>query len=825
MPQNHLNLGNTCAIIALIFFSASQLHAQPSTVGGLLEHPGSAVARAAIAKNQINNFVPDRGTFRFPAPYNTQGVRLTNASDCGGNDCVNYAGYSYWRNMNNHVGKESMLIFLGLDRNRGGRGPSLYELNKSSGALVDLGGLFPEAHRLSWASGEGWYFSATMPTTLYLNDGPKLVRFDVITEQMQTVFDITNQLGEGYNVLQLHSSDNDRVHSATVRENKNFQVQGCMTYEENTGRYQFFPIKKDFDECQIDRSGEFLIIKANIDGKHGEDNLIVTLRTGEQRVLLDENGAGGHSDVGHGYMIAADNWAKEANNWKIWDLTQQQLKGKTVYHNNDWQTFAPAHVSHTNARADLHAQQQYACGSSVNQGKGVHANEVMCFNLDGSGTSVAVAPTMTNLNAPGGGNEYARLPKGNLDVSGKYFLWTSNMDGGRLDVFVVRVPDHLLTGIVDHSIAQGSYSPPSTGEQAAPLAVTDHPAVIPTSPAPVNAVDTAVNLIEWHQLSNLQASGNTLTKVAGCSGCADAGMVSAQPATPEFARIEFTAQSTWELLVAGFTRTQAIPEVAALEFGLSLQNDNAEVREQGVYRADIKFRQGDRFSVTIRNGKVEYARNDVVFYTSARTATQLLYSGLTFYNQHAAVDNVVFSSVQSNSASPLASSNKAGSEVGAEGASVANNVVAWQHAQNAQNEGGWLVKNGGCHGCADSGMISSRVAAGTYARIDFTAESTGPLLFAGFGRSQSIPDSNSLEFGLRLQNGLAEVREHGGYRADISFRQGDRFSIDIKDGRIFYLHNGTVFYTSYSEPKHPLYAGISFYSMGATLANVVFQAD
>jgi hypothetical protein len=89
---------------------------------------------------------------------------------------------------------------------RGGCGPSLYEPNKNSGALVDLGDLFPESHRLSWASGKGWYFSATMPTTLYLNDGPNLVRLDVITEQKQTVFDITNQLREGYNVFRSRRS-------------------------------------------------------------------------------------------------------------------------------------------------------------------------------------------------------------------------------------------------------------------------------------------------------------------------------------------------------------------------------------------------------------------------------------------------------------------------------------------------------------------------------------------------------------------------------------------------------------------------------------------
>jgi hypothetical protein len=51
---------------------------------------------------------------------------------------------------------------------------------------------------------------------------------------------------------------------------------------------------------------------------------------------------------------------------------------------------------------------------------------------------------MTNLDAPGGGTDYAKTPKGNLDISGKYFIWTSNLGGNRLDAFLVKVPSQLL---------------------------------------------------------------------------------------------------------------------------------------------------------------------------------------------------------------------------------------------------------------------------------------------------------------------------------------------------------------------------------------------
>ena len=54
-----------------------------------------------------------------------------------------------------------------------------------------------------------------------------------------------------------------------------------------------------------------------------------------------------------------------------------------------------------------------------------------------------VAPVMTNLNASGGGDDYSKLPEGQSRRHGPVLLWTSNLGGGRLDAFIVRVPAQL----------------------------------------------------------------------------------------------------------------------------------------------------------------------------------------------------------------------------------------------------------------------------------------------------------------------------------------------------------------------------------------------
>ena len=62
--------------------------------GGFLEKATTNDVRPRQSAAQVSA-LPERGPFTFPAPYLTQGSRLTNAADCGGTDCVLPVGYSY----------------------------------------------------------------------------------------------------------------------------------------------------------------------------------------------------------------------------------------------------------------------------------------------------------------------------------------------------------------------------------------------------------------------------------------------------------------------------------------------------------------------------------------------------------------------------------------------------------------------------------------------------------------------------------------------------------------------------------------------------------
>jgi hypothetical protein len=424
--------------------------------GGWVEKQGTAT-RWKYTDAQVQAFVPPtRGPFTFPAPYNTKAVRITDASDCGGADCVAYVGYSYWSNTNAHTGSNDMWIFLSLDSRKGGSGPTLFRLNKSTDAVTKVGPLFPAGSQFVTNTGEGWYFSASRPNKLYLNDGPRMLRYDVISKVFDTVFDVTAQFGTNRYIWQLHSSSDDMVHSATLRVSGTNQDLGCVVYNENTQRFTWFARTGVYNECHIDKSGRYLLIMEELDGVVSLENIFIDLQTGARFTVLGQNNAVGHHDMGYGYVLGGDAWNPLPNAVITFSFTPTFVtKGPTVFRSIGWNVAAINHITHSNARPGVPMSQQFACGSNADSSS--IQNEIICFRLDTSGDQLIVAPVMTNLNAAGGccGGTYAKMPKGNLDITGRYFIWTANLGSNRLDAFLVKVPSQLLVA------AAGDTNPPN----------------------------------------------------------------------------------------------------------------------------------------------------------------------------------------------------------------------------------------------------------------------------------------------------------------------------------------------------------------------------
>jgi hypothetical protein len=622
----------------MLIVCAPALRAQ---TGGFVDAATAAGLRPHLSAGEIQTFLPARGPFTFPAPYSTTGIRLTNASDCGGGgDCVTPVGYSYWRNMNNHAGSDTLLALLTLERTRGGGGPSLFSYNKITGETRNLGALFPPDSPFSWSTGEGWYFSATRPYSLYMNDGPRMLRYDVMSHTFETVYEVS---GNRY-LWQMHSSNDDRVHSATVRDSSSYAMLGCVAFRQDTGQTLFYPKIGDFDECQIDKSGRWLLIKENVDGRNGEDNRIIDLQTGSEQVLLDENGAAGHSDMGYGYMVTEDNFYPQPGAVRVMQFGHGTDYGGTmVYQLSSWST-GLGHISHANAQSGVPISQQMACSSNASRLDLPRVNEIVCYRLDGSLNTLIVAPNLEDLNAAGGGgDDYMKLPKGNLDVTGEYFIWTANAGSNRVDAFIVRIPQGML------GVSPGV---PPVGPTPTPTP-TPAPGPVPTDPAPAPTpapTDPPISGgVRWTSLVNASVSGSTLQKTGGCGGCGDAGAISEQTIAGS-GGVQFTATDATALRYVGLSSAGSGINASGIAFALRLQAGVAEVREAGAYKADVRFAAGDTFAVTVNGGAVTYAKNGAVFYTSGTAAASSLVVVASLYDMNAAISNAVLSGTASSSA-------------------------------------------------------------------------------------------------------------------------------------------------------------------------------
>ena len=461
----------------------------PPPGGGFIETAGSPALRPRFTRAQIAAFLPPngaKGAFQFPAPYNTVGVRLTNASDCvGGQDCLWYAGYSYWRNMNYHVGSADMYIFLSTDRNYGGVGPVLIRYNKVTDAVQNHGPLFPASSPYSHSSGEGWYFSGTQsrtPLRLSRRNGAAAPLRHPATAASRRLrhltllraHDRTSVPPRRRSSSQPHSSDDDLVHSATV-QNASWGRIGCVVYRSSARKFRYFATPSGYllDECHVDKSGNWLmLLETRPNGSRR--NRVVNLRRGTIASIEDVDGALGHLDMGFGYAVGADTFNPLPNATILLRFpvtTVTRPIGPVVHFNKRWDIAAANHVAHGNARPSIGPAAQYACGSNAGRVTDM-ADEIVCFRLssygpDGSLDVLVVAQVMTDLDAAGGrdfdGDDYEQLPKGNVDVTGRYFLWTTNFRGNRLDAFLVKIPAERFDGTQSGSLSANAPAPKQPG--------------------------------------------------------------------------------------------------------------------------------------------------------------------------------------------------------------------------------------------------------------------------------------------------------------------------------------------------------------------------
>ena len=149
--------------------------------------------------------------------------------------------------------------------------------------------------------------------------------------------------------------------------------------------------------------------------------------------------------------------------------------------------------------------------------------------------------------------------------------------------------------------------------------------------------------------------------------------------------------------------------------------------------------------------------------------------------------------------------------------------VSWTNPINVTPTANSIQKTSGCDGCEDAGSISQQQILSGDGYLEFTASETTTLRFVGLSVGDTSTASAEIRFAIKLEAGIAEVRESGTARTTTGFVSGDVFRIAVVSGVVKYYKNGVLFYTSGLAPAYPLLVDSTLASLNATITNAMIS--
>jgi len=448
------------AILATCSFAHA---AAPS--GGFWESDTSTTAYAPLSASQISSFLPStRSAFTFPAPYNTQGVRVTLPSDCpNSSNCVQYIGYDYWARMNNSAGSPFMYILVGLGKGPGALGPTIYKYDKDKDKMTLFEHLFTNFPQVVVNSAQTMYFSHDHQYGLYYYTSTSLNRINILTQKATTIFNLGSYGGyqSGDSLYMCSSSYDDNTHSCIIENSGNTPL-GCLIYHSDSGQFHLVPNSvlqsgTTVHQCHMGADGQYMIMTGSTTPYN--NTVVWNIASNSSTYIPWSSGGGGHFVPGYGYYLQLDGQSSAGGKVeRLWDVSNLSSGGAIIWE-QPWSSTCPSgscstvpqHPSWLNAlpASQVPIAQQYACDSTSNyqSPEAAFGNQIYCFYLDKSVApanmqSLVVAPTMINQTKTGcPGGSYGQYPKGNIDFTGHYFIWSANLDSNsNCQVFITAIP-------------------------------------------------------------------------------------------------------------------------------------------------------------------------------------------------------------------------------------------------------------------------------------------------------------------------------------------------------------------------------------------------
>ncbi len=152
------------------------------------------------------------------------------------------------------------------------------------------------------------------------------------------------------------------------------------------------------------------------------------------------------------------------------------------------------------------------------------------------------------------------------------------------------------------------------------------------------------NNVQWTNMVNTTADGNTLTKT-GSNGWNAGGSSTKELAANSDGYAEITINQDNTHRFFGLSANDASVHFTDIDFAIFLlSNQSIRIYELGSYKGSFgNYAKGDRLRVERANGKINYSKNGVTLYTSVTASTSSLVVDATIYHQGGTVENAVAS--------------------------------------------------------------------------------------------------------------------------------------------------------------------------------------
>lgn len=303
-PSNIPRYATRDEVIALFL---KYYHVMPDEEGirANMGNPGGVVAIEKMLRDSLTEGQGVEPTID-PTPSYPQGPAGLNKLMLWENG-VKRRGMAYWRAINQHKNYDNLKVMLSIDN-------TLYIATVDKASLNLISMLATNINH----EGEGCYFSAHEWDKLYIPVGNELRRYSIVDFSYETVMQVNGEC------FQPHTDYYEHNHSCSVRDNNGVRAW-CVNGRE-------YPLKGSPDECQIDKSGNWLLCKET----YGEDesNRIIYLPTGAERIIHNNEMAVGHSDCGFGTVYGENDMSPYGG--ALDEIDFNSGSHRNVFHTDIW---------------------------------------------------------------------------------------------------------------------------------------------------------------------------------------------------------------------------------------------------------------------------------------------------------------------------------------------------------------------------------------------------------------------------------------------------------------------------------------------------------